>query len=221
MRKGYIPEYVSEEDRQYYEKGGLGVEFDVGKRPAVLVIDMSRAFVEDRFPLACSKTGIPASKHIATLLEKVRAKRIPVIFSTGLPYRKPAEKGCWMHKGTEVSAQNPMESEEAHEIYPEIAPAEDEFVIAKAKPSVFFGTQLVSMLTYLSIDTLIITGMVTSGCVRATVVDAFSYNYRVIIPEECVADRFRVSHEIALFDMDAKYANVNSLEETFTYLDTL
>jgi nicotinamidase-related amidase len=86
------------------------------------------------------------------------------------------------------------------------------------KPSVFFGTQLESMLTYDGVDTLVVTGMTTSGCVRATVVDAFSYNYRVLIPQECVADRSQISHEISLFDMNMKYTDVTTLEETVELL---
>ena len=114
-----------------------------------------------------------------------------------------------------------MDSEEAHEIFPLIAPKQDDIVFAKAKPSIFFGTQLVSMLNFLSVDTLIITGMVTSGCVRATVVDAFSYNYRVIVPEECVADRCQAAHQINLFDIDSKYGNVNPLDDVLAYLETI
>jgi len=221
MRRKYIPEFLTEEDRQYYEKAGWGEDFEVGKKPAVLVVDMTRAFVEDRFPLGCSKTGIPAAQSIARLIEIARQRATPVFYSTGYANRKPAEKGCWMHKGTEKRSTDAMDSEEAHEIFPLIAPMQDDIVFAKAKPSIFFGTQLVSMLNFLYVDTLIITGMVTSGCVRATVVDAFSYNYRVIVPEECVADRCQVAHQINLFDIDSKYGNVNPLDEVLAYLETI
>ena len=91
-------------------------------------------------------------------------------------------------------------------------------MIVKGKPSAFFGTQLHSMLTYHNVDTLIITGMVTSGCVRATVDDAFSYDYRVIIPEECVADRAEVPHRVNLFDMEMISADVIELEEVLRHL---
>src|SRR5262249_27640618 len=86
-----------------------------------------------------------------------------------------------------------MERPEAHEIVPELRPVPEDTVFVKANPSAFFGTELVGQLVFLSVDTLIVTGMTTSGCVRASVVDAFSHNFRVIVPEECVGDRGHVS----------------------------
>jgi maleamate amidohydrolase len=102
-----------------------------------------------------------------------------------------------------------------------IAPLEDEIVIAKDKPSAFFGTPLVSYLTALGIDTLIVAGTSTSGCVRATVVDAFSLNYAVVVVEDCVFDRGSVSHKVNLFDMQAKYADVLSLEQVTALIGAL
>ncbi len=90
-------------------------------------------------------------------------------------------------------------------------------MVTKSKPSAFFGTPLASMLTYLGVDTLVVTGMVTSGCVRATVVDAFSHNYRVVVPIECVADRSATSHQVNLFDMDMKYADVLPLADVLAH----
>ena len=110
---------------------------------------------------------------------------------------------------------------EAHEIAPILKPQPGEVEIVKGKPSGFFGTSLASMLAYHSVDTVMVTGMVTSGCVRATVVDAFSYNYRVIVPIECSADRGDISHQINLFDMDMKYADVIPLDEVLDHLATL
>ena len=94
-------------------------------------------------------------------------------------------------------------------------------VIRKDKPSVFFGTPLMSYLHELQVDTLLVTGTTTSGCVRATVVDAFSYNFKVVVVEECVFDRGQASHQVNLFDMQAKYADVVSLEDALRYLDKL
>ena len=91
-------------------------------------------------------------------------------------------------------------------------------MILKDKPSVFFGTPLMSYLHELQVDTLLVTGTTTSGCVRATVVDAFSYNFRVVVVEECVFDRGQASHKVNLFDMQAKYADVVSLEAALHYL---
>jgi nicotinamidase-related amidase len=94
-------------------------------------------------------------------------------------------------------------------------------VILKDKPSVFFGTPLMSYLHELQVDTLLVVGTTTSGCVRATVVDAFSYNFKVVVVEECVFDRGQISHKVNLFDMQAKYADVVPLDAALGYLDEL
>ncbi len=118
----------------------------------------------------------------------------------------------------EEGRKGKLNEQKFNEILEELRPRKNEFVIAKDKPSAFFGTPLVSRLQYFNVDTLIITGMVTSGCVRATVVDAFSHNYFIIIPEEGVADRGDISHQVSLFDMHMKYADVLHLPEVAAYL---
>ena len=104
-------------------------------------------------------------------------------------------------------------------IVDEIAPVAGEVVIDKgSKPSGFFGTQLASLLIYEGVDTCIVTGMTTSGCVRATVLDAFQYNFNVVIPHEACADRSQLSHAVSLYDMHMKYADVVSVDETIAYV---
>ncbi|MEM2233807.1 MAG: isochorismatase family protein [Nitrososphaerota archaeon] len=212
----YIPSIIPQEDLEIFKKyhgGSIRREIGFGRRAAILVIDMTNAFVLDDFPTGYSKTGIPCARSIKKLLDDARKLRIPIIYTKGITFAHPEEdalRGLWLLKSTTLNKQ---ELERANEIYHEITPMKGDLVIEKPKPSAFFGTQLVSVLNYLSVDTLIITGMTTSGCVRATVVDAFSYNYRVIIPVECVADRSQISHQVNLFDMSMKYADVISLEE--------
>ncbi len=99
-----------------------------------------------------------------------------------------------------------------------MAPLDGELVIRKAAPSAFWGTPLAGLLTGLGIDTLVVAGETTSGCVRATVVDAKSHRYRVVIPEPCVFDRSEASHALSLFDLDQKYADVVSLEKALSYV---
>lgn len=214
----YIPDIVPESDVKMFEKGNMGHRVGFGEKIAVVVVDMSRAFVEDRFPLGNSKNGVPAAKAIRKLLDEARPMGLPIFFTTGSPWIIPCQGGRWLDKGTASEEGSPMRTPEAHEIVDIIKPAPGEVLIVKAKPSAFFGTQLPGMLTYHNIDTLIVTGMVTSGCVRATVIDAFSYNYRVIIPLECVADRGEISHKVNLFDMDMKYADVMPLGEVLSHL---
>jgi maleamate amidohydrolase len=129
--------------------------------------------------------------------------------------------GSWGWKLDRSSGDRVARNDRANVIVEKIAPQDGDFVISKKKPSAFFGTPLASYLVDLGVDQLIVAGCVTSGCVRATVFDAFSYNFRVAVVEEATFDRIPLSHEVALFEMDAKYADVVSLTEATRYLETL
>jgi nicotinamidase-related amidase len=111
-----------------------------------------------------------------------------------------------------------MSRPRGNDLVDELGRRDDELVFEKTAASGFFGTDLVKTLIYHRVDTLIVTGAATSGCVRATVVDAGAYNYFVIIPQECVSDRSTVSHQMSLFEMDQKYADVLEVEEVLAYL---
>jgi maleamate amidohydrolase len=215
---------IPESDKQWYRhylQGDLSERpLRGGARPAVIVVDMTNAFVDSRWPTGCSERGEPCAAAIRQLLDVARPAGLPVFFTSGYPpnYKPtPAELGRWV--GNVMGASPVMQRPETHEIYELIRPAEGEVVIYKgARPSAFFGTNLSSMLNYHNVDTAIVTGMVTSGCVRATVLDAFQYNYHVIVPEECVADRGQVPHKVNLFDMHMKYADVVPLIDVIGYL---
>jgi nicotinamidase-related amidase len=114
-----------------------------------------------------------------------------------------------------------MQSTEAYEFWPELSPLADEQVLEKTYPSAFFGTTLTSQLVYHGIDTLVVTGTVTSGCVRGTCLDAFNLNYRVIVPEDCVCDRGAVSHKVALFEIQMKYGDVVKAQDVLGELARL
>ena len=215
---------IPESDLRAYEKLYQKVGF--GDKPAILVIDVTNAFVDPKYPLASEtsyKMSLSAVKNISTLIQKARSRSIPIIYSrsgrgSGLLFdegvsRKEAEKVKRMGRTT----QDPH----ANQIVDEIAPTSNDLIITKVRASVFFGTPLISYLIYHNIDTLIITGMTTSGCVRASTVDAASYNFRVTIPEECVADRAELPHKVNLFDIDMRYADVVQLSDVMTYLESL
>jgi nicotinamidase-related amidase len=142
----------------------------------VLVVDMTRAFTEDRFPLGSSKAGEPCLHAIRRLLDVARPRRIPVVYSRYAPFATDAEWGRWLDKGTAAEPDSPMRTPEAHEIPEIIEPEPGDVITTKSTPSAFFGTALAAVLNYHGVDTTIVTGMVTSRCVRATAVDAFSYN---------------------------------------------
>lgn len=198
---------ISDDDlRAMGKQWGKGHEF--GKKPALLIVDMTYAFVDDRFPIGFGKTGRPCVTAIRRLLDQARQLGLPVFFSGGLLARNAAERGLWKSTANVLPPGLP----DSNEIVPELSPLPTETVIRKRRPSAFFGTELASLLIYHQVDTVLLTGMVTSGCVRATALDAFSHNLRVIVPEECVADRAQVSHAVNLFDIHMKYGDVISLQ---------
>jgi nicotinamidase-related amidase len=190
--------------------GDLPQPRPVGTNPVLLVVDMTEGFVRDEYPTGWAATGEPCAEALAGLLEATRAAGVPAIYTVTAPMSHTAQVGAWL-RGRPGPSMFPFDSEGPHhDVVPEVAPTGDDIVIVKPKPSAFFGTQVHAMLNALRADTVIVTGMTTSGCVRATVNDAFMLNYHVVVPVECVADRSQLSHEVELFDMGAKYADVVS-----------
>jgi maleamate amidohydrolase len=205
---------VSAEERLLYERGGWGGVAGFGSRPALLVVDVYRAFVDPEYPFS-SPEARRAVASIQAVLTQARAGGVPVFFSRADRPRNACERGRWKAASMESPV---MARPEAYHIVPELAPLPTESVVVKTAPSAFHGTNLVSLLVYLNIDTVIVTGTVTSGCVRATVVDAFSYNLRVVVPLECVYDRGQTSHKVALWDIYTRYGDVVPSEEVLRYL---
>lgn len=207
---------IPSEDLKMFAKAKMGGKAGYGKKPAIIVVDMTYGFVDGSYPFGCTNMGWPSAHAVKELLEKGRGVGIPIFFTKGEPPRTATERGRWK---TVTSLETGMVDPKEYEIVKEIRPLPDEVVITKIFPSGFFNTDLVSMLIFHNVDTVIVTGLVTSGCVRATVVDAFSYNFIVVVPEECVGDRGVVSHKVSLFDMHMKYGDVAPLSEVLSYLD--
>jgi nicotinamidase-related amidase len=212
----YVPDTIPESDVETMrEKASFGSSVGFGEQAAVLVVDMTREFVEDQYQNGHAATGKPAARSIATLMDAARANGVRGFYSRSLKGDHPLEGGRW----NDTNPTDPQ-TEEMTRLTDGLSPAESDVVFEKYKPSIFFGTQLESMLNAAGVDTVVVTGMTTSGCVRATVVDAFSYNYRVIVPEECVADRSQASHETSLFDMDMKYADVLPMADVVDHFES-
>lgn len=226
--------FLTESDRQVVAASGFGARGGFGSRPAVLIVDVNYAFTGDvRMPIlesiktwrtSCGSVGWDAIEPTQRLLAAARANHIPVFFSTGVDSRPDGfDRGGWSHKnrrsGEDRAAAAPPKPARGNDIVKEIAPLPQEIVIEKFKPSPFNGTPLPGFLVDLGVDTLIVTGTTTSGCVRAAVVDAFSLNYKISVVEECTFDRFESSHAMSLFDMHAKYCDVINLGEAVSYLD--
>lgn len=207
----YVPDAVSDEELAYYEKGKMGGDMGWGDSPAVLVVDMTKAFVSDEYASGRTETGQPAVEANAELLERAREAGFPIFYTT-LYDVDTVPESYLARDGETLGDDRRAIHDEGNDVVDALKPQEDDIVIQKPAPSAFFDTNLSSMLTDYGIDTLVVTGMSTSGCVRASVVDAASSNYNVIVPIECAADRCPTSHEISLFDMDMKWADVRPLD---------
>jgi nicotinamidase-related amidase len=191
-------------------RAGLGGRGGVGHRPCLLVVDATLAFTDPASPLACDSEQAVAA--IRALLAAARPAEACIVFSTvvvGPKERRAAAQFLRKMPGLLSIAEEPSRSV----VDPRIAPTEHEVLIEKIFPSVFFGSPLCSILSLEQVDTVVITGMSTSGCVRATAVDALQHGFRPVVVREAVADRDPGAHAAALHDLDNKYADVISLEQ--------
>lgn len=222
---------LTERDKMVFEAGGYGRKQGLGQRPAILIIDVTYAFVGDRpepilesikrWRNSSGEEGWQAVAAIQRLLALARPRRVPVFYTVPAPRVQLSDYGRWATKNRRALENPPESTVNGSDIVAAIAPQDGEIVIVKPKPSAFFGTALSSYLIQLGVDSLVITGGTTSGCVRASVVDAFSYNYKVALVAEGLFDRGQASHAINLFDMQAKYADVVSLDEIEEYFNSL
>ena len=217
---------ISSTEEQVYDTAGFGRPSGMGKRPALLIIDVQYRTVGtvplppdqamQEFPTSCGQVGWNAVARIAPLLRMFREKNWPVLYPHVAP-KLPSDGGRLAEK---VPAIMNIPAK-GYEFVREVAPREGDILLPKKHPSAFFGTPLASHLIELEADTLVMTGCTTSGCIRASVVDAFSLNFRVVIPQECVYDRGQVSHAVNLFDMSQKYADVMETAELLSGLGSL
>lgn len=225
--------FLTERDKAVLRAAGYGVRGGFGERPALLVIDVSYAFCGDRpepilesikrWPNSCGEDSWIAIPRIKTLIGAAHNKGMPVIYTTGVRRDDQWDAGSWSWKNSRDTEHPPLgiRNRNGNDIIDEIAPAPQDIVVLKQKPSGFFGTNLLSYLILLGCDSVIVAGTTTSGCVRATVIDAFSNNFRVAVVEDACFDRAQASHAIALFDMNAKYADVVKVDEVVEFFTSL
>jgi maleamate amidohydrolase len=228
-------EFLTERDKEVFGTAGYGQRAGFGERPVVVVIDVNYHFTGDkrepildsikRWPNSCGEEAWEALPHIKSLLDSARAKGLPVIYTTGDLRPDGWDRGSWAWKNNRTgewkSAPERQTNLDGNEINHEIAPMPQDIVIKKLKPSAFHGTPLSSFLNNFKADSIIMVGTTTSGCVRASTIDAFSENYRVTLAEEGCFDRSQASHAINLCDMNAKYADVVSTDEIVAHIGTL
>ncbi|MBC7803901.1 MAG: isochorismatase family protein [Candidatus Parcubacteria bacterium] len=216
---------VPESEQQLYRNAGLGGRGGLGKRAALLVIDMQyRSMGETPKPIAesmkeygtsCGEAGWRAVPGVALLIAEFRKRGLPVIY----PYVAP--KGIH-HEGS-FTAKMPgllKVAPRGYDFVKEIEPSPEDLLLPKLQASAFFGTPLASHLVNMRVDSVVVTGCTTSGCVRGSAVDANAYNYRVVVPEDCVYDRSPTSHAVNLFDIAHKYADVVTAQETIAMMDS-
>jgi nicotinamidase-related amidase len=200
---------------RFFRQRGFGRTIGFGEKPAVLVIDLIRAFTNPDLPL-----GAPLHDQIAQtvkILAAARNSHVPIFF-TSVAYEAAdlADAGIWKIKMAGVMTLRTGTPEV--EVDPALGRRPEEPVIFKKYASAFFGTDLLTRLNTLRVDTMILTGCTTSGCVRATAVDGLQNGFRVMVAHEAVGDRAQPAHEQSLFDLNAKYADVVSVDEVLSNL---
>jgi maleamate amidohydrolase len=189
-----------------------------GRNPAVVVIDFTLAYTTPGSPFFAEGV-VRAVADTVPLLQAARAAGIPVIHTKVMYHPSGADGGWFVRKVPALRKLVP--GEPLAEIDPKVAPLAEEVVIVKQYPSPFFGTPLAPMLATLGVDTLILAGCSTSGCVRAGALDGVQHGYRVIVPRECVGDRHDGPHDANLFDINAKYGDVVGRDEVIQHLANL
>jgi maleamate amidohydrolase len=201
--------------RQQYDAAGFGGRVGWGTRPALLVIDMARAWVDPAQQLGSDLSGV--MRNIQTLLRVMRADEMPIYFTT-MAYGTPAEIGGVVSRKL-AHLDKMIRGSERVALDPDLGRLPTEPLIEKPRASAFYGTHLLDMLIAERVDTVIVSGCSTSGCIRATCESAFNYNLHVIVPREAVGDRSASAHEANLFDIDARYADVVPLTDVLDHLD--
>lgn len=207
----------AEESLDANYKRAFGKRIGFGRKPALILIDLVEAYFD---PSCALYAGVEEALASALrLVDAARANGVPVLYTNVVYTQGGANGGRFYQKS--MTLHNFVEGNPMGAWAKGIAPRADEIVISKQYPSAFFGTSLASTLASLGVDTLIHTGVSTSGCVRATCVDCCSHGFIPIIAREAVGDRHAAPHEANLFDMDAKYGDVVSEQEIITYLTSL
>jgi nicotinamidase-related amidase len=224
--------FLTEKDKEIFQLAGYGKRGGFGTRPALFIIDVQYNFCGDepgedhreglkKYRTHCGEAGWKTVPHIERLLKIAREKNLPVFYTQSERRADMIDSGVQVgksHRGTEKTSQ---EGSHATQTVAPLAPQPQDILIGKRKPSAFFGTMFMSHLNFLDVDTLILCGCTSSGCLRATAVDGYSFNFKVVIPEETAFDRFEASHAMSLFDLNCKYADVIPTDEVADYMSAL
>jgi nicotinamidase-related amidase len=188
----------------------------LGQRPALIIVDVINGFTDPNCPLGSDADSVVAAN--CTLLDRFHAQQLPVYVTT-VVYHNDSDASVFRDR---LPALNVL-SAGSHwvEFDSRLQLSESDQRIEKTHASAFHGTHLDERLKERNVDSLVVTGLTTSGCVRATAVDGLQYNYKVVVPREATGDRNQAAHEANLFDLNAKYADVMSLENVLLLLDAI
>lgn len=200
-----------------YRAAGFSGSYAPGERPALLIVDFCVGFTDPASPLGSDVTA--EVERTARLVERAHERRRPVIFTTFVYGPGDAEMLPWLLKVPSLAMFTGDAAMSA--IDPRLGADTGDVVLGKKGPSAFHGTPLAAHLAALGVDTLLVAGATTSGCVRASVVDAVQHGYRTFVLADCVADRASGPHEANLFDMTAKYAEPLDIDGALAYLTAL
>ena len=205
-----------------YRDQGMGLRIPPGERPAVLIIDMQNDFCDPDAPTTLWPSIGQTIEPIKQLSAAAREQDVPVIYTTGLVAADGSTAGLWRFKQRfHAEYRIQIEGSRGAEIIPQLSPKAGDRVIRKWRPSAFFRTDLEVFLSVRGIDTLLCCGTSVSGCVRASVTDAFMRDIRCMVIRECVADRSQAVLDANLFDLQQKYAEVVSIFDSLAYLRSI
>ena len=202
---------------EYSRRGYGGASVGFGKRVGIAVVDFQRAFTDPRFPLGGAALTERAVINTAILLHAARAARVPVV-NCYTAYHSAEDAPHWKIPPVLEGLRH---GSEQVELDPRIYAADYDVLLCKTGPSIFFHTAAAPTFVRHSVDTIIVTGCTTSGCVRASVIDAFSYGFRVVVPEDCVGDVEDAPHVANLRDVGRRYADVVDLQICLDHIATL
>lgn len=201
---------------EVYGRAGFGHRVVRGDRPAVVVVDLTNGFTDAGQPTGADLDDVVA--HTRHLIDTARDAAVPVVFTTIAFDRARLGASAWLRKATGMAAM--VQGSALVAVDARLGKRDDEMLVTKCGASAFFGTDLCAILTSQGVDTVVITGATTSGCVRATAVDAVQSGFTVLVPRECVGDRARGPHDANLFDIDEKYGDVISVDDAVDYLQS-
>ena len=213
-----MAEAIDQMNQYYVDRGIFQGKFGYGTRPAVIVVDFALGWTDESYAGGTARRDSPV-ENTARLIAVARQKDIPIVYTTS-PYRPEGADQPFKSAADESSKYREWDAR-AVEIDERVAPSAPDLVIEKENASAFFGTHLIGYLTQLKVDTVLITGCSTSACIRATATDAKSYRLKPVIVSDCVGDRSAAAHIFTLADIQARFADVVSLDDSLEYVESL